>query len=110
MGGPGFPPENEKIGEGVGSRLDHIVRKGGKSVWVETKLTIRTVGDRTINQIKNAFAKAKAGERVVLNVAREPTVKEKANLRKLLGDSLFEKLKIVSGQTELFDFVKSALE
>jgi hypothetical protein len=99
-----------RIGTGEGAVIDNVVERGGKSVYVESKLTIAEPNTRMINQLTNATKAAQPGDSVILQVAREPTPGEIANLRSALGDDVFSKIKIVSNQTNLFDVVTAALK
>ena len=99
-----------QLAPGEGGQIDHVVSKGGKRAFVESKFTIQELNDRTIDQLKNAVKAADAGDVVILNVARKPTAKELANLQKELGEAVFGKIKVVSSQTDLFREVKSALD
>ncbi len=101
---------NQRIGKGVGSVIDNVLTRGSTSVYVETKFSIRKLPQRTINQLTNAHRKAKSGDTVILNVARKPTHKELIALRNALPAGVFERIKIVSSQTELFTLVKTALK
>jgi hypothetical protein len=104
---------NRKIGVGEGSIIDNVVTSGNKSVYVsvfvENKLTIATVNQRMINQLTNAVKTAKSGDHVVLQVARAATSEELEILKKALGDTVFNRVKVISDQRELFSFVKDAL-
>ena len=52
----------------------------------------------------------KKGYSVLLQVAREATDRKKAELLKVLGKSVFNKVVIVSTQTDLFKAVEAALK
>jgi hypothetical protein len=105
-----------ELAKGLGGELDNAVRKGGKTVYVESKLTIQDINDRTVKQLVNGVNKINEpgakGISVFLDVARKPTAKELAELERRLGPEVFSKIKdnIVSSQTELFNRVKSALK
>jgi len=105
---------NVKIGKGQGSVIDNVVKatKGGKSVtvFVETKLTIREINDRIVGQLTNAVKAAKPGDSVILQVARQPTTSEIAALREGLGKEVFQRIQIVSKQTDLLEAVKAAFK
>jgi hypothetical protein len=100
---------NVKIGNGVGSQIDNVVTKGGKTAYVESKLTIREVNERTINQLTNAVNKAGEGDSVFLHVARAPTKAERASLKEALGNKVYDRVTIVSKLTDLFHKVNAAL-
>jgi hypothetical protein len=101
-----------RVGKGEGKEIDNLVSKGDKNVfvYVETKLTIRDIPQRTINQLTNAVNAAKPNDLVILQVARQPSANEIVNLRKALGDDVFRKVQVVSKQTDLFNMVTSALK
>jgi len=99
-----------KIGKGEGSVIDNVVTGGGKTVYVENKLTIADINGRIVNQLTNATKVAKSGDVVILQVARNPTASEISKLSNALGSDVFSKIQIVSKQTDLFDAVKAALK
>lgn len=70
---PGAEVESNALaGKGVGSRIDSLVTRGNKGVYVETKLTLSKLQERTVNQLRNAVREAgKKGYSVILQVARE---------------------------------------
>ena len=91
--------------------INNLVTRGNKGVYVETKLTISKLQERTINQLRNAVREAgKKGYSVILQVARKATDKEEAKLLKALGKDVYNKVKIVSTQTDLFKAVETALK
>jgi hypothetical protein len=102
--------KNAKIGKGIGSEIDNVVTMNGKTVYVESKLTIADINQRTINQLTNAVKAAKPGDSVFLHVARQPTPAELASLKNALGSDVYDKIKIVSCQTDLYTGVAAALE
>ena len=102
--------QDVKIGTGDGSVIDNTIARGDKTVYVESKLTISDINERTVNQLTNATKVAKPGDSVILQVTRAPTLSEVAKLKSALGDDVFSKVKIISNQTDLFNAVKSALK
>lgn len=101
---------DQSIGIGIGSKSDNIIWRGSKNVYVESKFSIKDLPERTINQLTNANRKAKPGDTVILNVARKPTDKELRALRNALPEGVFDQIKIVSSQIQLFRLITSALE
>lgn len=102
--------QNKAIGIGEGSEIDHVIKKGGRTVYVESKFTIQDLNQRTINQLTNAVQAAKPGDKVILDVARDPTPAERRKLRDALGAQVFDKIKITVSQIELFTEVQKALQ
>ncbi|WP_300452424.1 SpvB/TcaC N-terminal domain-containing protein [Accumulibacter sp.] len=99
-----------RIGKGEGSVIDNVVTRGGKTAYVESKLTIAEVNDRIVNQLTNATKVAQPGDTVILQVARTPSAGEIESLRNALGSDVFSKIKIVSSQSDLFSAVTTALK
>jgi hypothetical protein len=95
--------ENVTIGTGTGSEIDNVVVvvRGGKTAYVESKLTIADANERMINQLTNAVKASKRSDSVFLHVARKPTGKELAKLEKALGSDIYRKINIVSDLTDL---------
>ena len=103
--------ERAPVGKGIGSEIDNLVTRGNKGVYVETKLTISKLQERTLSQLRNAVREAgKKGYSVILQVARAADDKEEAKLLKVLGKNVYNKVKIVSTQTDLFKAVETALK
>jgi pyruvate/2-oxoglutarate dehydrogenase complex dihydrolipoamide dehydrogenase (E3) component len=82
--------------KGLGGNIDHVITKGQKTVFIETKLTIQELDDRIVNQLTNAVKKAIEADTVLLNVGRKATSAELARLQKALGDDVFKRIKIAS--------------
>ena len=101
---------DQSIGIGIGSEIDNIIVRGEKKVYVESKFTIQELPERTINQLTNATRTARPGDTVILNVARKPTDKELLALRNALPAGVFDQIRIVSSQIQLFRHITSALE
>jgi len=100
------------IGQGPGSQVDNVVSYpgGSNAVYVETKLTISDINQRTINQLTNAVNISDPDDVVVLQVTRTPTAGELANLNTALGDTVYNQVKVVSNQTDLYTLVQSSLK
>ncbi len=87
--------------------LDDRVSLNGKSVLVESKYSLNDINERMENQINNAV---KANGSAILNVARKPTPGELAELESRLGKDVFNKVKVVSSQIELYEAAIFALQ
>lgn len=101
---------------GPGRDLDFIATAGSNQAIIESKYTIsvasRAARTRITNQLTNAVNRASAngdGSFVVLQVARAPTPAELTALRTAVGDTVFNQVRIVSTQTELYQVVQAGL-
>lgn len=96
--------------------IDHIVEysdrrlHGDRRVYIESKFTIRSLNQRTVNQLTNALRMAKSGDVVILNLARRATARELKALKKRVGPRRIKKIQVVHKQSDLFNLVKSTFE
>jgi hypothetical protein len=106
-----------KVGK---SKVDSLLKKGGKKVYLEDKYTIpkrpteaetararkaggRTAFQRLVDQIEGAVAKGDG--QVVVWSLKKPTALELKHLRLALGDEVFAKVKFLDGPEALYDWL-----
>jgi hypothetical protein len=99
---------------GVGKQVDFTVTRGNNTAYVESKYSISTIYDRTVNQLTNAVEAADPNDLVILQVARTPTAGEITNLQNALGQTtsgadVFSRIQIVSKQTDLYNILNAGL-
>ena len=62
-----------------------------------------------VNQITNSVGAADDGDLVILQVARAPTATELATLQNTLGNNIYNRIQVVSTQTNLYNTLNANL-